>query len=447
MPQDGATLASADPFWGLLLDALLLQAGYNATVVTTGTALLGGAAGLVGVFALLRRRSLVADAMSHATLPGVAIAFLVATSLGLEGLSLPILLIGAAVSGGLGVLAIHAIVRGSRLKEDAAIGIVLSVFFGIGVVVLSWIQANISSSSAGIDHFLEGRAASMLPRDTATMAILAVLVAVVVGVLRRELCLVCFDEPFARMTGWPTTTIDLTILALMVLVTVAGLQAVGIVLIVALLIVPPVTARFWSERVSTLLILSAILGMASGYVGTAISSAAPDLPTGAVIVLVATGFFLTSLLVAPKRGVLGHTLRRWRLRIRIESDHLLEAIVERAETPLVESPLDPATWADLRRFRGWSPWFGRRLLAGLRRDGLVRRRGVDMIVTRLGCQRGREVIRNHRLWERYLVTHADIAPNHVDWSVDQVEHVLSSDLIARLEADLADEHPTGVPTQ
>ena len=443
MDASGTATVAHDSSWQILLDALLLQAGFNSLVVTTGTALLGGSAGLVGVFALLRRRSLVADAMSHATLPGVAIAFLVATGLELKGLSLPVLLIGAASSGVLGVLAIDAIVRFSRLREDAAIGIVLSVFFGAGVVLVSWIQVNSSSSSAGINHFLEGRAASMLPRDTIVMASLAVGVAVLIVAFRRAFTLVCFDEPFARMTGWPTTMIDLTILTLMVVVTVAGLQAVGIVLIVALLIIPAVTARFWSDRLSNILVIAAIVGMASGYLGTAISTAFPDLPTGAVIVLTATAIFLASLLLAPNRGVLGHALRRWRLRMRIESDHLLEAVAERIDGDASEAYIAPDIWRNLQRIRGWSPWFARLVLLRLRRRGLVTGRGPDTIVTVEGCRRGREVIRNHTLWERYLVTHADIAPNHVDWSVDQVEHVLSADLIQRLESDLQDAPPLG----
>ena len=447
MNEGDSIVVAADSSWQVFADALLLQAGFNATVVTTGTALLGGSAGIVGVFALLRRRSLVADAMSHATLPGVAIAFLVATALDLRGMSLPVLLLGATLSGGLGVLAIDAIVRFSRLREDAAIGIVLSVFFGFGVVALSWIQANSMSSSAGIDHFLEGRAASMLPRDTGIMAVLALVVAVLVAALRRELTLVCFDESFARMTGWPTALIDLTMLMLMVLVTVAGLQAVGIVLIVSLLIIPPVTARFWSDRLAVIILVAAGVGLFSGYLGTAVSTAFPDLPTGAVIVLVAASLFLASLLLAPNRGVLGFMVRRWRLRMRIESDHLLEAVAERLEVGAVTGHIDPEVWRTLHRLRGWSEWFARIVLFRLRRHGMVEGRGSDAVVTLAGCRRGREVIRNHRLWERYLVAYADIAPNHVDWSVDQVEHVLSPELIAELERDLerVSDHGSDLP--
>lgn len=424
---------------GEVLRIATLQGGYNAAVVTIGTTMLGVAGGVVGVFALLRRRSLVADAMSHATLPGIAIAFLTSVALGGTGRSLPILLSGAAISGILGVLAIQTIVRCSRIREDAAIGIVLSVFFGAGVVLLSWIQANAPSSSAGIDHFIYGRTASMLAEDAFVMTVLAAICVASTLLLRKEFVLACFDPGFARSTGWPVGAIDLLLLALVVVVTVAGIQAVGIVLVVAMLVIPPVSARFWSNRLSRVLLLAGVLGGVGGWAGAVISASLPRQPAGAVIVLTSGSIFVASLLLAPVRGVLPAWRRRRRLRLRIEGDHLLEAAFEANPTRDADlSPIATDLIDDLSQTRVWTPTFRRRVLRDLVREERIVV-SPDLALTRLGHRRGATVARNHRLWERYLVTHADIAANHVDWSVDQVEHVLSADLIASLEAALAAE--------
>ncbi len=222
-----AAAGSTAADWSELFELATFQGGFNATIVTVGTTMLGVAAGVIGVFALLRRRALVADALSHATLPGIAIAFIVSIALGGDGRSLPVLLFGAATSGVIGILAIQSIGRWTRLREDAAIAIVLSVFFGVGIVALSWIQANEPSSSAGLGHFIYGRTASMLPRDAWTMVLLAIVVVTLTAMLRREFGLTCFDRSFALANGVPTGLVDIAMLGLVVLVTVAGLQAVG----------------------------------------------------------------------------------------------------------------------------------------------------------------------------------------------------------------------------
>jgi manganese/zinc/iron transport system permease protein len=196
--------------------------------VLAGTTLLGLAAGVIGAFALLRKRSLMADALSHATLPGIGLAFLAATALGSAGKSLPVLLLGAAVTGVLGVLCVQALLRHTRLREDAAIGIVLSVFFGAGVVVLSAIQKHAGGSAGGLSHFIYGQTAAMRVSDATLMGGIALAAVLAAALLLKEFALVCFNDAFARVDGWPVSLIDLLMMALVVLVTVAGLQAVGL---------------------------------------------------------------------------------------------------------------------------------------------------------------------------------------------------------------------------
>ncbi len=415
-----------------ILETLTFRAGFNTNMVILGTTLLGLAAGVVGVFALLRKRSLVADAISHATLPGICIAFLAAVVLGYEGRSILILLVGATLSGIVGVLCIHAIVRFTRLHEDAAIGIVLSVFFGAGVVLLTYIQKNASAGSAGLDQFIMGQAATMVSADAIVMASIAGVCMLLVVLLLKEFSLVCFNESFARATGWPVSLLDLIMMALVILVTVAGLQAVGLILVVAMLILPPVSARFWTDRLWLLVLLSGFIGASSGYLGSSVSALLPRKPAGAVIVLTAGVLFVISMLGAPARGVLATLVRRLILNMRIASEHLLEAAYEQQGRPI---PVDQVR--GLARLRAWPLWTLPLLKLTLNRKGYLASVTTEgWRLTPAGLERGAQVSRNHKLWEQYLVSYADIAPSHVDWSVDQVEHVLTPELVAELEHKL-----------
>ncbi|MEM9110139.1 MAG: iron chelate uptake ABC transporter family permease subunit [Planctomycetota bacterium] len=423
------------PTWRQVVEVLTYQSGYNTSVVLASTTLLGIAAGIVGVFALLRKRSLMADALSHATLPGIGLAFIAATVLGIEGRSLPVLLMGAAATGVAGVLCVQWLLRHTRLKEDASIGLVLSIFFGAGTVLLSYIQTMGASNAGGIDAFIFGQTAAMSASDAGLMGVIAVVSVLFAIFLYKEFALVCFNDAFAKVDGWPVSWIDLAMMGLVVGVTVAGLQAVGLILVVAMLIIPAVAARFWTEKLWQLLILAAIIGGLSGYLGSATSALLPRKPAGAVIVLVSGVLFALSMFLAPRRGVLAAMLRRLRLQLDIATDHMLEtAYLTASNAP---SGLDAAALKRFKKQRGWNTMLT--LMVGIHagRHGYGRLRAHAFTPTPRGLERGQQVCRNHLLWEQYLISYADIAPNHLDWAVDQVEHVLSPSLVAELEAALA----------
>ncbi len=293
-----------------LIEVLLLRGGHNTNVVLLGTALLGVAAGVVGVFATLRRRALVADALSHAALPGVAGAFLAAPLLGYAGREPWLLLTGALVSGLAAAAAIEALVRRTRLAPDAATAAVLSASFGLGTVLLGLAQRTESGGQAGLASLVFGRTAGMLARDVGLMASLAGSALVAALVLGRGFVTVAFNERFARTAGVPVRALDTALGALVALVTLASLQAVGMLLVVALLIAPAAAARLWVTRVRGLVPLAAVFGGLCAYCGAALSAVLADAPTGAVIVLVATGVFALSLVFAPGRGVLAVARRR-----------------------------------------------------------------------------------------------------------------------------------------
>ncbi|MBX3365506.1 MAG: metal ABC transporter permease [Phycisphaeraceae bacterium] len=432
--------------WPSLADivrTLTLRAGYNTTVVIVGAALLGLAGGIVGTFALFRRRALVADALSHAALPGIALAFMVGVALAGHGRSTPLLLAGAAAGGIAGLLAIHAIARWTRLGEDAAIGIVLSVFFGFGTVLLGLIQGMSTGKEGGLKTFIYGQTAAMQASDAANIGAIAIASIILVSLLLKEFRLLCFDETFARAQGWPTNTLDYLILAMVLVVLVVGLQAVGLLLVVAILIIPPAAARFWSDRLDRLLWIAGGIGLAGGYFGAAASSLLPRMPAGAVIVLTSGLFFLVSMAFAPRRGLLAAAARRFVLRFRITRDHVLRAMLELKE--LVEPSIAADPHAVIRH-AGASPLSGRLAILLARSQGLISRSTDGITLTPRGLENALRVVRNHRLWEQYLMHYAEIAPSHVDWSADLVEHVLDPSLIADLEKALSDDaERSGLP--
>jgi manganese/zinc/iron transport system permease protein len=298
----------------LLLEVLVLNAGYNTIVVMLGAAALGAATGTVGVFAMLRKRALVSDAVAHATLPGVALGFIAAVSLGLPGRSLPFLLIGAASSAVLAALSIQWISNRTRLPEDTAIASVLATFFAFGIVLLTVIQTLKTGGQAGLDIYLLGATAGMLLEEAITLGVFSLVIAFAVALLFKELTLLSFDAEFARAHGFPVRMLDLAVLALVLAVVVIGLRVVGLVLIVALVVIPPAAARFWSDHIGRMTLISAAIGAASAYVGAAISAVKPDTPTGAVIVLVAFCILLFSVFFGAARGLAVRSLGARRIR-------------------------------------------------------------------------------------------------------------------------------------
>jgi manganese/zinc/iron transport system permease protein len=276
--------------------------------VLMGATLLGALGGLLGTFALLRRQSLLGDALAHAALPGVCIGYLI------TGSKAPLpLFLGALGAGLLGALLILAVVRWSRIKEDAAIGIVLSVFFGGGIVLLTHIQRLPDGGKSGLDKFLFGQAATLVKEDLQVMALLGAVVVAALALFYKELKLLAFDRAFGASLGLPMKALEVLLTTLLVVVVVVGLQTVGVVLIVAALITPAAAARQWTDQLGVMLVLAALIGAAAGAAGSVASAMVPRLPTGPVIVVVSSAALLVSLLLAPRRGILWGLLRERRV--------------------------------------------------------------------------------------------------------------------------------------
>ena len=395
-----------------LVEVFTLQAGYNANTVMAGTAVLGAAAGVVGTFVFLRGRALISDALSHATLPGIVLAFLAGSALGFQTRSLPLLLVGATLSGLVGVLAMHALTRIRRITEDAAIGAVLGSFFGLGVVLLSYVQTLSAGGQAGLHHFLLGQAAAMARSEAITIAVLAAFALILVVLFFKEFRLAAFDREFAAGIGWPVSAIDLGMAALGVAVTVIGLQTVGLVMIVALLVVPPVAARFWSNDVKVIALVAGVVGAFSAFTGAAASYAFTSVPTGAAIVLAAGAFAVFSLFFAPKRGIIGVAFAALRFRLDLAQARWLSSVAKGNEA----APRDPLVRAYLRM------------------AGLTGGAGMPTAAARASAP---EVSRNLDLWIAALARRPESVPPGVRFGIDRARDVLPSDLIAEIEGRAA----------
>lgn len=291
---------------------------YTLRTVALGTAVLGIVSGALGCFALLRKQSLLGDAISHAALPGVVLAFMLThsrTSL--------VLIIGALIAGWLATLLVITIIRHTRIKEDSALGLALSLFFGFGLMLLTFTQRMADARQAGLDRFLFGQAATLIERDVITMAAIGVVALAAMLLFWKEFKLLSFDPEYAASLGFPARWLDIGLTTLLVVAIVIGLQAVGVILMSAMVVAPAASARQWTNRLSVMVFLAALFGAFSGVAGALISSTGAGLATGPVIVLCISAVALISLLLAPNRGLVWNWLRRRRNRRRLRLEAVL----------------------------------------------------------------------------------------------------------------------------
>lgn len=389
-----------------LYAVLTFQAGYNTSIVLAGVIALGIGGGVIGVFSFLRKRALISDAISHATLPGIAIAFLIGIALGGTGRNLALLMAGAATTGVLGVLCVQWIRDYTRLPEDTAIGTVLSVFFGLGIVLLSHIQTLEAAGQAGLNSFLLGSTAALTAGEAQLIGGASLLTILIALLLLKEFGAVAFDEGFAAAQGWRIARLDLAMIGLLLAIVAIGLKTVGLVLIIALVIIPPASARFWTEKLGRLVALSGLFGGLAGWTGSSLSALLPDMPAGAVIVLAAATIFAFSLMFAPRRGVIGWAVRRLKMRLRAASVRGLLAMADGYLPP------DGLSYQVIR-LRGYI-------------DG-------DARITESGRRAAAEMRRQDRLWQTYRTRHPDAALAFNPLSGLRIEDVLSADIIAALE--------------
>ncbi|MCL8008013.1 metal ABC transporter permease [Gelidibacter japonicus] len=325
----------------------LVFSDYTLRTITLGTAILGAVTGMLGSFAVLRKQSLLGDAISHAALPGIALAFLITGAKDTNTL-----LIGALVSGLIGTFWIRGIVTKTHLKSDTALGLILSLFFGFGMLLLTFIQKQPNANQAGLDKYLFGQAATLVESDVWLMAIITGICLLVMLLFWKEFKLLLFDPDYTKTLGFNTKFIDVLITSFIVVAIVLGLQTVGVVLMSAMLLAPAAAARQWTNSLGKMVFLAAIFGAFSGVFGTAISASQDNLSTGPVIVIVASVFVVFSFVFSPGRGLLFRQIRFIKNRRDLEFQKTLAFMYHIAETH--EDISHPHTIKILNNFQGFT---------------------------------------------------------------------------------------------
>ncbi|MDQ2700163.1 MAG: metal ABC transporter permease [Actinomycetota bacterium] len=371
-----------------LIDALPLS--YTDSVVLIGAVILGVAAGVLGAFAVLRQRSLVGDALSHASLPGVCVAFIATGAKDAATLG-----IGAAIAGLIAAVLILMIEKTGRIRPDAAIGVVLTGFFSFGIVLLTFLGNFNNANQAGLDTYLFGQAAGLLESDLIVMGILCVASLALVALAFRPLKSALFDLSFSGAIGLPTRLLELAMTAMLVIAIVIGVRTVGAILMVAMLIVPTVTARQLTNRLSMLLVIAGIVGAVVGSTGALIATNA-SLPTGPVIVIVGFVVAIAAILLAPGRGVAWRAGQVVRDRRRIVTEGVmldLETAVHAGAPPTVD---------ELVMMSGRSASVIRRSLRDLDRAGALEHDGERVHLSESGAAAAHTLLRQRDLWTAWL---------------------------------------------
>lgn len=405
-----------------------------------GSILLGITCGLLGSFIVVRKMALVGDALSHAVLPGVALGFL--WNMSKDPLAI---FIGATLAGLLGAVTVGVIKQTTRLKEDTALGMVLATYFAVGICLVTMIQRLPTGNKSGLDKFLFGQAAAIGPDDLRLMAIVAGFAILIIFLFYKEFLVTSFDEGFACATGLPVQVIHYGLMLLLAFAVVIALQAVGVVLVSAMLITPAAAAYLLTDRMHRMLLLAALFGMLAGAAGAFFSFLGPSLPTGPFMVLGATVVFGGAFLFGPRHGVV---TRWWRQRSRaqrVQRENTLKSVYHVLEDRGFKG--EGVSLRELAERRRETVEDARHQAGQLRRHGLatLHEEGNLIFLTPTGWQQACAIVRNHRLWELYLTNAAQIAADHVHDDAEKIEHVLGEEVVRELERrlDYARKDPHG----
>lgn len=414
----------------------------NIVAVVIGAILLTASSAVVGTFTFLKKKALVGDAVAHSVLPGICLAFI------LSGTKNPIwMILGAFLTGWISLVIIDNITTKSKIKEDTAIALILSVFFGIGILMLTNIQHSGNAAQTGLDSFLFGKAAALVGDDLIVFGIVAVVLIATVAFFFKELKLIAFDSNYAKALGLPVKSLDLLLTSLTVLAVVTGIQAVGVVLMAAMLITPAAAARFWTNDVFKMTLIAAIMGGISGLSGAYVSYVAPAMPTGPWIVMIISAIALVSFFIAPKRGIFSRSLQQRKLQHQIMDENLLKELFHLGEKD--KDPYKGRTVVEIveERYFPKKPLIGS--LRRLKRQGFLKEHSGLWSYTEAGKMKGQRVVKLHRLWELYLSKYMKIAPDHVHEDAETIEHIITPELEETLERMLEypefDPHEEKIP--
>lgn len=410
--------------------------------VVLGVVLLALCSAIVGCYTFLQKRALVGDVISHSLFPGVCLGFLLA------GEKDPfIILICSFVTGWLSIVLVDWIVSKSKISEDTALALVLSVFFAIGTVMISMIQRMDSVvNKSGLNHFLFGSAISISTADVYTFGTVAIVLILFAIIFHKAFYLIIFDPNYAKSIGFPVRSLQLLLTSMTVFAVVIGIQAVGVVLMSAMLITPAAAARFWTQKLRNMFVLAGLFGVFSAIMGAYISFDTLS-PTGPWAVMVMSCIAIFSFLMAPQKGILFRLYNQKQFKKKIRNENILKAIYQLNET--TDNMYQGLDVEEIRQKRSFDQHELKKGLASLKQEGYVLKTGGQFKFTTDGLNKGRQITKLHRLWEVYLTSHLNIAADHVHEDADSIEHIITPEVERRLEKLLdypsQDPHASDIP--
>lgn len=404
-------------------------------IVVIGTVLIAACSAMVGTYTYLRKRTLVGDAVAHAIFPGICLGFM------LSGSKNPLyLLIGAIIVGWIALLLMDRIVEKTKLKTDTVLAYILTFFFGIGSVLMSYIQKSGNASQSGLHDFLFGKAANMVINDVYVFGITSLLLLATVLLFFKQFKLISFNPEFASSIGINVRFFNFLLTTMTVVSVSIGIKAVGVVLMSALLITPATTARLWTHRLNKLMLLAGVFGALSGVLGAYVSFTSSNMPTGPWFVVFLTIFAVLSIFFAPKSGLVS----RYKLQIsnkrKINQENILKVTYQLNESGLIGLKRE-----DYFKRRGFVTRNFDKGIARLKRKGLLEELDNKLSLTLEGEVEAKRVVRLHRLWELYLTKRMNFKEDHIHGGAETIEHIITAELEKELLKDL--DYPTLDPHQ
>lgn len=405
----------------------------NIRSVVIGTILLTSSAAVVGTFAFLKKKTLLGDATAHAVFPGICLVFI------MTGAKHPVYItVGAFTTGWIALLVIDILTKHSKIKQDVATTLLLSITFGFGSLLLSIIQNSANAAQIGLNNYLFGKAAALLSEDLLVLGILSIVVLLVIISFFKEFSLIAFDKPFATSIHLPVAYLEFIFTSLIVLAIVIGIRAVGIVLMAAMLITPAAAARFWTDRLLTMLILAASFGAVGGLLGSFISYILPAMPTGPWIVLIVSIIAYISFLFAPHKGLIDKKLRHHRHQQKILSENILKLFYEIGEEK--GNFFDTNQLSELLAHRPMPITKLRQGLILLTKQNMIYHKDGKWRLTGAGKNQGEQIAKQHRLWELYLAHYLQEKPMITHENAELIEHVLTPEMVKELQILLKGDH-------
>ncbi len=410
-----------------------------ARKVILGVSIIGAVSGVVGTFSFLRKKTLIADAVSHSVFPGICLGFLFA------GTKDPVtLMVGAIFTGWFSVWSIDYIVRTSKLSEDTAIALVSTFFFAIGSVLLSIISKSQNSEQTGLKSFLFGKAATLSTTDVQVFFVVSVLIVAIVILFFKPIQLVCFNADFADSIGIKINRIEFLLSVLTVTTIAIGIQALGVVLMSALLIAPAASARYWTNKLVGMLVISALFGFLSGIIGVIFSTVKDDMPTGPWIVFVLFLFTMITLLFAPKKGWFSLQRQSKKNNRKIEQENILKTFYQ-----FSEEGFERITVGRFLEKRRMDSHVLERNMNRMIHQGCLKRQDQNYELTEKGKGEAARIVRSHRLWELYLTKRMNFKEDHIHGTAETIEHLITpeieKELLKELNFPVSDPHNKDIP--